>query len=120
MTRKVRQNIESPPATLETRERNGRGRGGDGCCGNYLKGLTRVTGSARQDWVREAGGAQPVRGLRGPVEALGEGRQRPGLFGVSLPASSRCHCCFGGRASPLSFFTRRALPEATREKRGPS
>lgn len=46
-----------------------------------------MTGSARQDWVREAGGAQPVRGLRGPVEALGEGRQRPGLRPSAAAAS---------------------------------
>ena len=122
------QNIESPPATSETRERNGRGMGG-------RRLVWQLSQRSHQgDWVGEAGrgpwggrrsaGARPEgpgRSPRGrPTAARTPAFCGWGLFGVSLPASSRSHSCFGGRASPLSFFTRRALPEATREKRGPS
>ena len=55
----------------------------------------RATGSVRQDGVCEVGGAQQMRGLRGPVEALGEGRRRPGLrppvAAASLASPSRHH-----------------------------
>ena len=46
----------------------------------------RATGSARQDG-HEACSAQLVHSLRGPVEALGEGRQRPGLRPPAAAAS---------------------------------
>ena len=48
----------------------------------------------KQDGVHEAGGAQPVRSLRGPVKSLGEGRQQPGLqppvAAASLGSPSQC------------------------------
>lgn len=48
----------------------------------------------KQDRVNEAGGAQPVCNLRGPVEALREGRQQPGLqppvAAASLGSPSQC------------------------------
>lgn len=66
---------------------------------------------------RAARGAQPKpSGKADSSRDSGFLRLRP--FGVSLLASQRSHACLGVCAFTLSCFSKRALAEAKREKRG--